>query len=204
MKEWATIVTATRLSIREVAGAGLMAAVVAAMGLLPPLYLPVSPTPITLQTMGVMLAGALLGRRGGALALLVFLALLAAGVPVLSGGRGGVAHLFGPGGGYILSFPLAAWVIGWWAERRARPGFWHLLAGNVAGGILLVYAVGAPVLALITGRSLAEALVAGALIYLPGDLLKAVTAAVVCVELHRRLPLRAGAPAPGAARSDRA
>ncbi|BDG60359.1 biotin transporter BioY [Caldinitratiruptor microaerophilus] len=173
-------------TVRQVVLAGLFAAVVAALGMVPPLTLPISPVPITLQTLGVMLAGSLLGRRTGGLALLVFLVLLVAGVPVLAGGRGGAGYLFGPSGGYILSWPLAAYTIGWLVERVPPGRFWGYLVANVVGGILLVYLIGAPVLALVTGRTFKEALVGGALIFVPGDLLKALVASAVAVQVRRR------------------
>lgn len=187
-----------RSSLRELAQASLLAAVVVALGLVPPIRLPVSPVPITLQTLGVMLAGCLLPRRVALLSLLIFLLLLAAGFPVLAGGRGGPGYLLGPSGGYILSWPLAAYLIARWTEGRS-PSLARLLLANLAGGILLVYACGVPVLALVTGMDVRRALVAGAAVFVPGDLLKAVAAALLAREVHRRYPaLRAQAQAPGA------
>ena len=90
--------------------------IIAAMGLVPAVQLPVFPVPITLQSMGVMLAGAVLGRWRGAAAVLVFLALVALGLPLLSGGRGGLGVFFGPSVGFLLGFPVAAFVIGWLSE----------------------------------------------------------------------------------------
>src|SRR2546423_15708026 len=80
--------------------------------------LPFTPVPITLQTFAVLLTGALLGSRLGALALVVYLCEGACGLPFFSLGRGGLAHLlFAPTSGYLLSYPLAAFLTGWLAKR---------------------------------------------------------------------------------------
>ena len=74
--------------------------------------------PITAQTLGVMLAGSVLGARRGALAVLTFLVLAAVGLPLLAGGRGGLAVFAGPSVGFLLGWVLGAWVVGWLVERR--------------------------------------------------------------------------------------
>src|SRR5918998_2297795 len=80
--------------------------------------LPFTPVPLTGQTFAVLLTGALLGSRLGALALLAYLAEGAAGLPFFSAGHGGAAHLlFAPTAGYLLAYPVAAFVTGWLAER---------------------------------------------------------------------------------------
>ena len=80
--------------------------------------LPFTPVPVTLQTFAVLLTGALLGARLGALAMIAYLLEGACGLPFFSLGRGGVLHLlFAPTAGYLLAYPLAAYVTGWLAER---------------------------------------------------------------------------------------
>jgi biotin transport system substrate-specific component len=106
---------------RDLAYIALFAAIVAALGLLPPVPVPGIPVPITAQTLGVMLAGSVLGARRGGLALLVFLAVVAVGLPVLSGGRGGLGVFVGPSAGFLYSWPLAAFVIG---AATTSPGHW--------------------------------------------------------------------------------
>jgi biotin transport system substrate-specific component len=173
---------------RDTAHIATFAALVAVLGLAPPIAVLGSSVPITLQTLGVMLAGSLLGWRRALLALLLLLALVAAGLPLLSGGRGGIAVFVGPSAGYLLGFPHGAATIGWLVERRL-PGFstgWCLFA-NVVGGICVVYALGIPVQALVTQTSVPIAAV-GALAFLPGDVIKAVLAAVVTAAVHRGYP----------------
>ena len=181
---------ARRLPARDLALVAVFAALIAAMGLAPPLYVFGSPVPITLQTLGVMLAGAVLGARRGALAVLVLLALVAAGLPLLSGGRGGLAVFAGPTAGYLVGWPIGAAVVGWLAERRPARGVlpW-MVAACAIGGIGVVYLFGIPVSAFVTGTSGVLATAVAALVYLPGDALKALVAGSVAVAVHRGYPV---------------
>ncbi|MTT31172.1 hypothetical protein GMB86_03975 [Terrilactibacillus sp. BCM23-1] len=90
----------------------LFVAVMIVFGTLPTIQIPFIPVPFTFQMIGVMLVGSILGARKGFIAMLVFIILIAAGCPFLSGGRGGLAVLLGPTGGYVLSWPIAVFVIG--------------------------------------------------------------------------------------------
>src|SRR3989339_1178484 len=91
--------------------AALFAALTAAVS---PIKIPLgfTPVPITLQTLMVLLSGAMLGARYGALSQFLYLVLGAAGLPVFAGGSGGIASLFGPTGGYLFSYPIAAFIVG--------------------------------------------------------------------------------------------
>ena len=73
----------------------------------------ISPVPMTLQTLFVLLAGALLGPTAGAASQLLYLCLGVAGVPVFAMGGAGLPWIFGPTGGYLMAFPLAAALVGW-------------------------------------------------------------------------------------------
>ncbi len=106
-----------RSTSRDVALIATFAAVIVVLGAPGQLPLFGNAVPITLQTLGVMLAGALLGARRGALAVLVVLVLCAAGLPVLAGGRGGLSVFAGPSVGYLLGWPLGAALTGWLAAR---------------------------------------------------------------------------------------
>jgi biotin transport system substrate-specific component len=132
--------------------------------------IPLWPVPITLQTLGVLFTGAVLGSRRGALSMLLYLAEGLVGLPVFAGGASGIAQLLGPTGGYLIGFVLAAGVVGWLAERGwdQRP-VWTALAMVV--GNLVIYAVGVSWLAVYLG-DLGTALVQGALIFVIGDLVK--------------------------------
>lgn len=140
------------------------------------LTLPFSPVPITGQTLGVMLVGALYGPRRGALTVLAYLLEGLAGAPVFSAGRAGIGVLLGPTGGYIAGFIPAAVVAG--ALAGARRPVWLRLAGMILAA-LTVYLVGVPRLAIVTGAPPAVAVGQGLLPFLLGDILKAGLAAGV-------------------------
>jgi biotin transport system substrate-specific component len=173
---------------RDLAYIALFAAITAVLGLVPAIA--VGPVPITAQTLGVMLAGAILGARRAFLALLLFLVLVAIGLPVLPGGGGGLAAFTTPSAGYLCAWPVGAFVVGLLTER-----FWRRydlargLVANVVGGIVVIYAIGVPVLKLVTGLPWSTALWSGAAVFIPGDLVKAVIAAVIAVQVRRSFPV---------------
>jgi biotin transport system substrate-specific component len=191
-----------RLAARDLALVATFAALIAVLGL-PGQVTPFGQAvPITAQTLGVMLAGALLGSRRGFLAVAVFLALVAAGLPLLAGGRGGLGVFTGPSAGFALGFAPGAYVVGRLVEVW-RGGFalgWVILA-NIVGGILVVYALGVPVQARVTGLPLWVVLTKS-WVFVPGDVLKAVLAALVARAVHRGYPVlmpgRRPAEQPGA------
>ena len=101
------------MSTKDTVYIALFAALTAALGLFPPIVMPIAAgVPITAQTLGVMLAGGVLGAKRGALAMLLFLVLVAIGLPLLAGGRGGPAVFVGPSGGFLVGWVVAAYVIG--------------------------------------------------------------------------------------------
>lgn len=162
---------------RNVSHIALFAALIAVLGLVPKIDL-MSGVPITAQTLGIMLGGTVLGARRGALAVLLFLLLAALGLPILSGGRGGLGAFMGPSVGFLVGFPVAAFIAGLIVERwRVSIGI-AALVGSLIGGIVVLYAFGIPGMALILGKSLPEAALL-ATPFLPGDLLKAVLAALI-------------------------
>ena len=132
--------------------------------------LPFSPVPITGQTLGVLLVGALYGPVRGAATVITYLAEGALGLPVFSGGLGGVAMLLGPTGGYLAGFIPASFMAGiaGRASRRAALRLAGLLLASV-----VVYVFGAPWLAYVAKMPLEGALAVGVLPFLPGDVLKA-------------------------------
>ncbi|WP_285137629.1 biotin transporter BioY [Microbacterium sp. lyk4-40-TSB-66] len=144
--------------------------------------------PITAQTLGVMLAGAILGPWLGALSVTVLLALAAVGLPVLAGGRGGIGVFLGPTAGYALGWILGAIVIGLIVHAGGRrPVAWRTALAMLAGGIGAIYALGIPVQSLVTRLPLAETALTS-LVFVPGDLLKAAVATVVVTTLVTAYP----------------
>ncbi|MBN2984229.1 biotin transporter BioY [Cohnella algarum] len=153
-----------------------------------------TPVPITLQALAVMLAGGLLGARYGFWSIAIVVLLTAAGLPLLQG-RGGLATVFGPTGGFIWMFPVSALLIGLASDRLfrgvTRPGpkrVAALAASIVLFGIAFAYLTGVPWLAYKADTSLARAMVLGCYPYLAGDFIKAAVATVVIVLLRPKLP----------------
>ena len=140
------------MKTKDLAYIALFAAITAVLGLVPAIQ--IGPVPITAQTLGVMLAGSILGAKRGFLALLLFLLLVAIGLPVLPGGGGGLAVFAGATAGYLFSWPIAAFVVGLLTERFwTRYNLaWGILA-NAVGGILVIYAIGVPWLAVVADLS---------------------------------------------------
>ena len=177
-----------RLPARDLALIAVFAALIAALGLVPALQPFGSIAPITAQTLGVMLAGSILGARRGALAVVTFLVLVAAGLPLLAGGRGGLPVFAGISAGFLVGWVLGAWVIGFLVERRPRRLTlgWLVLA-NVVGGMGVVYAVGIPVMALVGSMPVIKATTLSA-VYVPGDLIKVIITAVITSGVLRGYP----------------
>lgn len=178
-----------RLPTRDLALIALFAGLIAVLGLPGTFTLFGSTVPVTAQTLGIMLAGSILGARRGALAVLTLLALVAAGLPLLAGGRGGLAVFAGPSVGYLIGWVAGAWAIGWLTERILRTGRYTLpvgLVANTVGGVVVMYAIGAPVLVAMSDTSWALAL-----IYLPGDALKVIVATAIARGVHAGYPVLA-------------
>ncbi len=185
--------TRPRSSSRDLALIATFTGVVAALGLVPVFLPPGFSVPITAQSLGVMLAGAILGARRGFLSVALLLVLVAVGLPLLAGPRGGLGVFAGPSVGFLLGWPVAAYVVGWLTERGGTPYrlLWGVVA-NVLGGIVVLYAWGIVGLALVTGMSVQAATVAS-WVFIPGDLVKAVLAAVVARGVHAAYPGLLGA-----------
>ncbi|MDR7252189.1 biotin transport system substrate-specific component [Nocardioides sp. BE266] len=179
----------TSLSTRDLPLVAVFAGVIAALGLFPAISAFGGAVPITAQSLGVMLAGAILGPRRGALALVVFLALVAIGLPLLAGGRGGLGVFAGPSIGYLVGFPVAAWVIGAVTYAIGAPYRigWGVVA-NVLGGVLVLNVLGIIGLVLRADLSVAGA-TSAALVFVPGDLVKAIVCAVVARGVHAAYPV---------------
>lgn len=185
-------------STRTVVRIAMFAAIIAMLGLIPRIDLPIAGgVPITAQTLGVMLCGVILGARQGAAAVLLFIAVVALGLPLLAGGRGGLAVFVGPTVGFLLGWIPGVIVTG--LAFRALGRLPVAAAGALAsiiGGIAVIYACGIVGLSLVTGLPIAKAAL-GSLVFLPGDLIKAVLVGLLAASLPGRVL------APGTARPAR-
>ena len=177
------------MTTKDLVRIALFAAIIGALGILPKFDLPLAAgVPVTAQTLGVMLAGTVLGPRNGALAVVLFLLIVALGVPLLAGGRGGLGVFFGPGAGFILGFIPGAFVAGlMMAQLRQIPATVAAMAAALVGGIFVIYAIGIPVLAWKTDMSLLQA-TAASMLFLPGDLIKVVLTGFITRTLQSAVP----------------
>jgi biotin transport system substrate-specific component len=182
--------TKSILRVRDMTWMAMFVALLAISGMF---SIPVGPVPITLQTLVVMLAGSVLGAKRGFVSMVVFILLAAVGAPVLSGGGGGIASLLGPTGGYIFSWPFAAFFIGWIIEKWGS-AVWKLMVAHIIGGIVLVHLVGFSWLVSYLHLPLnMKTFITSLFIFLPGDLVKAVVAAPVASAVYKAVPtLRPG------------
>lgn len=169
-------------TVEYLARAVLIAALLAAMAKFRIPY-PLSPTDVTLQVMGVFLAGLLLGPLWGGFSVALYLVVGLAGAPVFTDG-GGPGYVWHHTAGFLLGFLLAAVVIGALVHRRVEPRDLSevsvpLQVGALCVGLLVIYAAGVPWLANVVGLTLAEAAVTGALVFVPADLLKLAAALAI-------------------------
>jgi biotin transport system substrate-specific component len=165
----------------------LFAALIAALGLVPKFTLAFG-VPITAQTLGVMLCGTVLGARRGALAVLLFLALVALGLPLLAGGRGGLGAFATPSVGFLVGWPVAAFVTGFVVQQfRTMPIGLAAGLASVIGGIVVMYVFGIfGLMAMLDKTALESAALVTA--FIPGDMLKAVLAGFITAGLARARP----------------
>jgi biotin transport system substrate-specific component len=167
----------------------VFAALVSALALTPGIPVGGVGVPITLQSLGIMLCGAVLGPWRGALAAALYLLVGFLGVPVFANGSSGLGVLAGLSVGYLLSWPLAAFVIGWLTRAGVRRGRTVLgaCAGVVLGGIVVVHLAGIAGMMVAGNLSVVAALGFDAP-FVPGDLLKAVLTVLVVAPVHRAFP----------------
>jgi biotin transport system substrate-specific component len=176
-----------KLELRDYPRIAIFVGLIAALGILPAVYI-IPGVPVTAQTLGVMLAGAVLGSYRGTLAVLIFEVLTLAGLPLLAGGRGGYAVFAGPTAGYLFGWLIGAWVIGLVIASLPKvPLEISSLLAFILGGIVAVYVPGilwfaytqhAPLLAVAQGNA----------VFLVGDSVKVVVSVLVLLGLKAAYP----------------
>lgn len=166
----------------------LFAALIAALGLIPKITLG-SGIPITAQSMGIMLCGTVLGARRGALAVILFVALVAMGLPLLAGGRGGLGVFQTPWAGFYWGFPVAAFVAGLVVEKwDGVPLRFSAIVGALVGGIGALYLVAVPYYMIAKPAGLVESVATAMLPFMAGDILKAIIAGLITAALYKARP----------------
>lgn len=172
---------------RNIVLIALFAALIAALGFIPKITLAFG-VPITAQSLGIMLCGTVLGSKRGALAVLLFLLLVALGLPLLSGGRGGLGLFVSPTAGFLIGFPIAAFVTGLIVERT--PNMKLFPAATIAaliGGVLVLYIPGIIGMAITLDKTLMQA--TGLItVFIVGDIIKAVLAGFITSGLAKARP----------------
>jgi len=172
-----------KTSIKGLVYASLFGALTAAGAFI---HIPLPPVPITAQTFFLNVAALLLGGPLGAVSQFVYVLLGVVGMPVFAGGKAGLGVLFGPTGGYLLGFIIAAFVIGKVNQMKKSAGiFWHIFSMLI--GMLIIYFLGSFQLSLVAKMSLHKALVVGVLPFIPGDIIKILLAAIVSSQLKGRI-----------------
>lgn len=165
-------------------------AIIAACALAPALPTP-GPVPITLQTFGVLLAGAVLGARRGFLAAGLYVLLGAVGLPIFSGGAAGLGVLAGPSGGYLIGFPVGAALCGFLVERlprrRLATSVPLIMVAGLAGSFAFIHTLGILGMAWRADLSLSAAFLAD-LPFWPGDVVKNLAMGLVATAVHRAFP----------------
>ena len=142
------------------------------------IVVPVGAIPITGQTFAVLLTGALLGSRLGAITMIVYLIEGASGLPFFSGGHGGILHLMGPTGGYLVTFPAAAFITGAFAEHEWDRKFFSAVVAMAIGSLVIMLS-GWLWYSLVLRTSPALTLFDTVLKFIPGDIIKISLAAAV-------------------------
>lgn len=157
--------------------AALFAALTAAIA---PFKIPLgfTPVPITLQTLVVLMSGAMLGPYYGALAMILYVVVGALGLPVFAGGGSGIGAIFGPTGGYLISYFIAAFVIGKYLWARKNPKYLDYVIAMIAGTII-IYALGAGWGMVVTGLGVMAILGGWVLPFIIGDTIKLLAAAYI-------------------------
>lgn len=172
------------MNVRKMCRLALMTALICIAA---PLSVPIGPIPISLATLTVYLAGALLGPVDGVIAVALYILLGAVGLPVFSGFGAGIAKLIGVTGGYIIGYLPCAALTGagakFWGDRK-----WVYPVAMVVGTIAC-YVLGTAWFMVQTGTGLAASMSSCVLPFLPGDAIKIVIASVLAVILRERVKL---------------
>ncbi len=150
------------------------------------IIIPFSPVPITLQVVGMVLAGGILGSRLGFLSVLIYTILGLVGLPIFAGFKSGLPALIGPTGGYIIGFIAAAYIIGKLVEVKAEPGLAYIIFANMIG-LIVLYTIGTLQLSFIYTHSIYKALLAGVLPYIIPDLIKILFSSILTIQVRKVL-----------------
>ncbi|MDI6766834.1 MAG: biotin transporter BioY [Bacteroidota bacterium] len=144
--------------------------------------IPHHPVPYTLQTFFVLLAGAVLGKRNGAISMAMYLTAGIMGAPIFSNFGFGIAKIIGPTGGYLMSFPIAAFVVGYLLQQRSNI-VWSFVSMFI--GLFVIFSLGTLHLNLVYFHNWSESIASGFLIFSWWDGVKLIAAAAIANQLNK-------------------
>ena len=175
-----------KLEVRDMIYSALFATIIAVSSYIV-IPLPISPVPITAQSLVVMLAGCVLTPLQVALSMITFLLMGAIGIPVFSGGTAGIGVIVGKTGGYLIGFLIGAIIISILVQRNKS--LVNMLIACVIGGIIVVHLLGSAWLGYVTSLGIKKAFSLGSLPFIPGDLIKAIVAVLIGKNLNKRMKI---------------
>lgn len=177
------IMTTSKISIQDICMIALFTAVIAIMAQISiPMPLGV---PMTMQTFAITLAAVVLGSKRGCLSSLVYVLIGMTGMPVFAGFSGGAQHIVGPTGGFLISFPIMAYIIGLGVDKLKDVKGALVLC--IIAGTAANYMIGVLMFCLLTGSSAGVGFTACVLPFIPTAVIKAILAAVIGLQIRRRL-----------------
>lgn len=179
-----TSVKENSLNVKQLALVGLMSAIICILGPFA-LYIPISPVPISLGFLAIYFVMMVLGLKLGTLSVVIYILLGLVGLPVFTGFTGGPGKLLGPTGGYIIGYIFLALICGFFVDKwngRLLPCVVGMLLGTA-----VCYLFGSFWLSFQAGYTLPQALMAGAIPYIPGDLIKLALAVSLGRQVRKRL-----------------
>ena len=173
----------SKISVQDICSIALCTAVIAIMAQISiPMPLGV---PMTMQTFAITLAAVVLGSKKGGISTLIYVLMGAVGIPVYAGFAGGFQHIAGPTGGFIISFPVMAFIIGLGVDkfRNVKGGFLICLIL----GTLINYVIGVLMFCLLTQSPVSVGISACVLPFIPPAIIKAALASILGLKIRERL-----------------
>ena len=184
MQQAAVAAKKSKMSVRGICYAGLFAAVIAVMAQIS-IPMPMG-VPMTMQTFAITLAAVVLGSKLSTISSLIYIIMGAVGLPVLANFSGGFDKFVGPTGGFLISFPLMAFIIGWGADHRKDFKGAYVIALVV--GTVVNYVVGVAMFVVVAHSTIAVGITACVLPFIPTAIIKAVLACAIGLNLRKRIP----------------
>ena len=170
-------------SVKNMCYVGLMTAVIVIMAQIS-IPMPAG-VPMTMQTFAITLAAVVLGSKLSALSCFIYILLGAVGLPVLAGFTGGISKFVGPTGGFLISFPIMAFIIGYAVEHRTA--FKGAFIVGLVAGTVVNYLVGVVMFCVLTNSPLAVGITACVVPFIPTAIIKAILATVCGFAIRKRL-----------------